>query len=605
MCGIIGAVAQRDITELLLNGLKRLEYRGYDSSGIATINSNKRIQRIRKTGNVKKLIKKIKKNPINGKIGIAHTRWATHGKPTKKNTHPHISENIIIVHNGIIENYSNLRKKLKTIGYHFTSDTDTEVIAHMLHHEQKKGGKLKEITRRVINKLKGSYSIVIMDQKNPSILIATKFKSSLIIGKGINENFIASDQQALLSVTNNFIFLEEGDIAEVSCINITINNINNKIIKRKTIKSTTKYEKLNNNLYKNYMQKEIYQQPLVTKNTIKKYLKKNEIKLNNLKNNYHLLKKIKNIQIIACGTSYHAGLIARYWFEEIAKISCNVDIASEFRYRKPIIQKNTLIIAISQSGETADTLEALKILKKSKYLSSIAICNTEKSSLVKNTDFSLITEAGTEISVASTKTFTTQLTILLILITKISLLKNNKNKKIIKIIKKIPKKIKEILFYEKKIKKIAKKFLNINNTLFIGKGKQYPTIMEGALKMKEISYIHAEAYPAGELKHGPLAIIDKNIPIIITVEKNNMLKKIKISIEEINARGGIIYILADQTIKFKTQKNITIIPLPHVNNIISPIIYTIPLQLLAYHVAIIKGTNIDQPRNLAKSVTVE
>ncbi|QIE01794.1 glutamine--fructose-6-phosphate transaminase (isomerizing) [Buchnera aphidicola] len=608
MCGIIAAVTKRNITNILINGMKKLEYRGYDSSGLAIIDNQNNIIRIRCVGKVNALIKKINSMKISGNIGVAHTRWATHGKVSTENTHPHISSNIIIVHNGIIENFSILRVFLKKQGYQFYSDTDTEVIAHLLHWEQnKKKYCLKEVIQNSIKKLYGNYSMVVMDKNNPSKLIAIRSGSPLVIGLGIEENFIASDQIALLHVTKRFIYLEEGDIAIIKNNKIDIFNKYNIKINRKEIVSTIKYKSIKKGKYHYYMEKEIYEQPYSIQNTLKNRLKDNETihfdELDLEKDN--LLINTEHIHIVACGTSYNAAMVAKYWFESLANIPCDVEIASEFSSRKLVVRKNSLFITLSQSGETADTLSALRYSKNLNYLGNLTICNMEGSSLVKESDCYILTKAGLEIGVASTKSFTTQLTVLLMLIAKIITLKkinDNTSKAIIKTIQNLPQKIQEILKKTQDIKNIAQNLSNKNNILFLGRGDQYPIAIEGALKLKEISYIHAEAYASGELKHGPLALIDENMPVIMIAPKNSLLLKNQQNIKEISARGGIVYILSDQ--KFDYEDNINIIKLPHIEELIAPICYVVPLQLLAYYIALIKGKNIDQPRNLAKSVTV-
>jgi glucosamine--fructose-6-phosphate aminotransferase (isomerizing) len=608
MCGIVAAVTQRNIINFLLESIKKLEYRGYDSSGLAIINQNNNIIRIRCVGRVNELSKKVKKKKLFGKIGLAHTRWATHGKVSEKNTHPHISSNIVVVHNGIIENNLKLRIFLEEKGYVFCSDTDTEVIAHLLHWEQTKTGQsLPEIIQRSKIKLNGNYSMVVMDAYNSSRLIAVRSGSPLVIGLGIKENFIASDQIALLNITKRFIYLEEGDIAIVKSKKINIFDKNGNIIQRKEIKSNVKYKSVNKGKYKHYMEKEIYEQPIAIRNTLKNRLIKDKINLPELGyKGKKLFLNAEHIQIVACGTSYHAAMVSRYWFEALANIPCDVEIASEFSSRKSAIKKNSIFITLSQSGETADTLEALRTSKKLGYLGNLTICNMRGSSLVQESDFYLLTHAGIEIGVASTKSFTTQLTVLLMLVAKITRLKKQKNnieKKIAQILHILPLRIEEILKKNKLIKNIANELYNKKNILFLGRGDQYPIAMEGALKLKEISYIHAEAYPSGELKHGPLALIDKNIPVIITAPKNSLFEKTKKNIKEISARGGVIYVFSDQDID--VEKNIKIVKIPYVEEIIAPIFYIIPLQLLSYYIALTKGKNIDQPRNLAKSVTVE
>lgn len=608
MCGIIGAISNKDITEVLFKGLSRLEYRGYDSAGLAIINNTGTVKRIRKLGKVKNLIENARYKNIIGNIGIAHTRWATHGAPSEKNAHPHISDNIIIVHNGIVENYESIRKLLINRGYFFTSETDTEVIAHLFNWEQKKRVDLYDTILSIYAQLHGSYSMLIMDSRYPFKLVAIKYGSPLVIGCGENENFIASDQLALLPVVHNFIYLEEGDIAEITYNKITINNSGN-FIKRKKITSYLQFDDIDKGSYNHYMHKEICEQPVSIKKTFFKYFKFNKIDL--FKNNKKIektLSNIDNVKIVACGSSYNAGMVARYWFESLAKVYCDVEIASEFRYRQSIVKKNTIFIVLSQSGETADTLAALRLSKILGYKISLAICNVESSSLIRESDINLITQAGTEIGVASTKAFTTQLTMLLMLVESISRLKNmniNISHSIINCLKVLPKRIEQILIKDTIIKKLANNFIDKKNVIFLGRGIQYPIAIEGALKLKEISYIHAEAYAAGELKHGPLALIDSNIPVIILAPNNKLLPKLKFNIEEVYARGGLIYLFTDKKSGFINKKRTKIITLPFVEDIISPIFYAVSLQLLSYFIATVKCTDIDQPRNLAKSVTVE
>ncbi|CAL4317959.1 Glutamine--fructose-6-phosphate aminotransferase [isomerizing] [Buchnera aphidicola (Neophyllaphis podocarpi)] len=609
MCGIICAVSKHNILNILQDGLRYLEYRGYDSSGLVIANKNLKIFNIIKSsGKTINLIKKIKNKNISGNIGMAHTRWATHGKPSEKNAHPHISNNIIVVHNGIIENYENLKIKLKNKGYKFSSETDTEVIAHLIHLEQKrKGGTLLEIVQKTLKKIKGTYGLVVMDKNNLSVLIAARSGSPLWIGLGIQENFISSDQLALLQVTKKLIYLEEGDVAEITKTKVKIFDKKRKLIERKKINSKLKKENIKKGIYKYYMQKEIYEQPKAIKNTIYKKIKNNSIDLSQINiKTQNIFKKIKHVQIVACGTSYNSSMVAKYWFEDLANIACDIEIASEFRYRKVVVRDKSLFIAISQSGETADTLEALKISKKLNYIGSLAICNIDGSSLIKESNFNMLTKAGIEVGVASTKAFTTQLALLLVIIASIIQIKKNNMRTVINIInclKKLPNRIKQILKYKNKIKNLAKKIYNKKYIILLGRGINYPIAIEGALKLKEITYINAEAYAAGELKHGPIALIEKNVPIIVIAPNNKLIEKIKSNIEEVSSRGASVYIFTDNNSHFK--KNMRIIKLPCVEDMISPIFYSIPMQLLAYYIAEIKGNDIDKPRNLAKSVTVE
>ncbi|MDT9587572.1 MAG: glutamine--fructose-6-phosphate transaminase (isomerizing) [Candidatus Arsenophonus melophagi] len=609
MCGIVGAVSQRDIAKILIEGLRRLEYRGYDSAGLAVVDDKKNLTRVRETGKVQNLANEIEKHVVIGGTGIAHTRWATHGQPSKKNAHPHTSEYIAVVHNGIIENYQELRDQLKK-KYFFTSETDTEVIAHLTHWELQKGGTLFEVVPRIIPQLQGNYSIVIMDSRTPGLLVAMRSGSPLIIGLGIGENFLASDQLALFPVTRRFIFLQEGDVATVTRQAVRVFNPKGIEVNRKSIESKILYDSGDKGMYRHYVQKEIYEQPLAIKKTLEgRFDQHNSVIFTELDTQAKsLLSRVEHIQITACGTSYNAGMVARYWLESLVGIPCDVDIASEFRYRTPARRKNSLLIAISQSGETADTLAALRLSKKLNYLASLAICNIVGSSLVRESDFALMTKAGIEISVASTKAFTTQLTVLLLLVAYLSRLKDQNltlEYDILKALHALPTRIDSLLSTEHIIEILAKDFSDKNHALFLGRGNLFPIAVEGALKLKEISYIHAEAYAAGELKHGPLALIDANMPVIIIAANNKILTKLKSNIEEVRARGGLLYIFADQNAGFISKKNMKIIPLPYVEELSAPIFYTIPLQLLSYYVALIKGTDIDQPRNLAKSVTVE
>ncbi|AKZ65736.1 glutamine--fructose-6-phosphate transaminase (isomerizing) [Candidatus Palibaumannia cicadellinicola] len=613
MCGIIGAVSTRNITDILLEGLRQLEYRGYDSAGIAVINNQNNLQLIRKLGKVNILAEAVKHNSLHGGTGVAHTRWATHGNLTEINAHPHISSNIIVVHNGIIENFQSLRQKLFKKGYTCVSDTDTEIIAHLVHFEQyQQGGKLEKIIKMIIPQLSGNYSIVIMDCLNPELLVAVRSGSPLIIGCGVGENFIASDQRALLQVTSRFIFLEDGDIAEITKTTIKIWNKIGQIVERpetlsKINNNEELYQKKNN--FCHYMKKEIFEQPLVIKNTIESHINYGMITMAELGPDINILfSKIKHIKIIACGTSYHSAMVSRYWLEELAELPCDVEIASEFIYRQSIVQKNSLLITISQSGETADTLSALRLAKKMGYLGSLTICNIASSTIVRESDLVLITNAGIEIGVASTKTFTTQLTLLLIFVAYIVRLRKMNNileKNIIEALANLPNRIEKILLLDNYIKKLAQAFINKEHALYLGRGTLYPIAMEGALKLKEISYIHAEAYAAGELKHGPLALVDETMPVIIIASNNKFLDKIKLNIEEVRIRGGQLYIFAEQNICLTKSNEMKIISLPNVEELVAPILFTIPMQMLAYHIALIKGTNVDQPRNLAKCVTVE
>ncbi|WP_392561308.1 glutamine--fructose-6-phosphate transaminase (isomerizing) [Orbus sturtevantii] len=610
MCGIVAAIAKQDVVGILLEGLKRLEYRGYDSAGLAIISAKGELQRLRRVGKVKMLADAVVENPLSGQIGIAHTRWATHGEPTELNAHPHTSDFIAVVHNGIIENFEPLRESLIAKGYQFRSETDTEVIAHLMHYTiTQEQCSLFDALKKVIPQLRGAYGTVIMDSRNPEKLVAARSGSPLVIGLGEGENFIASDQLALLPVTRRFIFLDEGDIAEVTHQKVTIFDNNHQAVKRREIKSDAQYDAGDKAGYRHYMHKEIYEQPIAIKNTLEGRIKHGLIDLSELgSKGESLFSQVEHIQIVACGTAYNAGLISRYWFEALAGIPCDVEIASEFRYRKPAKRKNSLFITLSQSGETADTLAALRLSKEIGYLSSLAICNVAASTLVREADLVLLTKAGTEVGVASTKAFTTQLTVLLMLVAKLGGAKGmseQTEKAIAHALQALPSRIEQALMFDEQIEKLAIQFANKHHALFLGRGDQYPIAMEAALKLKEISYIHAEAYAAGELKHGPLALIDSDMPVIVMAPSNDLLEKLKSNIEEVRARGGQLYVFAEQDAGFVSDDGMTIIALPHVEQLTAAIYYTVPTQLLAYHVALIKGTDVDQPRNLAKSVTVE
>ena len=610
MCGIVGAVAQRDIAEILINGLHRLEYRGYDSAGLAVVNSQHELQRVRCLGKVKALDDAVEKTPLIGGTGIAHTRWATHGEPSEENAHPHVSGNFAVVHNGIIENYEELRTLLKERGYVFTSQTDTEVIAHLVEWEMRTAGSLLEAVQKVVKQLTGAYGMVVMDRMQPEHLVAARSGSPLVIGLGIGENFLASDQLALLSVTRRFIFLEEGDIAEITRRSVDIYDRDGNKVEREAHDSNLENDAAEKGKHRHFMQKEIYEQPTALINTMEGRVTHNNVVVEAIGNGAKdILEKVEHIQIVACGTSYNSGMVSRYWFESIAGVSCDVEIASEFRYRKFVVRPNSLLITISQSGETADTLAALRLAKEKGYMAAMTICNVAGSSLVRESDLAFMTRAGVEIGVASTKAFTTQLATLLMLVVAVGkakqTLSTEKEQEIVKALQALPAEIEKALAFDKHIETLAEDFAEKNHALFLGRGEFYPIAMEASLKLKEISYIHAEAYAAGELKHGPLALIDADMPVIVVAPNNELLEKIKSNIEEVRARGGQLYVFADKEAGFSEAEGMKIITMPTVNDITAPIYYTVPMQLLAYHIALIKGTDVDQPRNLAKAVTVE
>ncbi|MCK5819189.1 MAG: glutamine--fructose-6-phosphate transaminase (isomerizing) [Psychromonas sp.] len=610
MCGIVGAVAQRDVAEILLQGLKRLEYRGYDSSGLVILSDNGELQRIRCVGKVNKLSRAVVESPFLGATGIAHTRWATHGSPTEKNAHPHISNNTIaVVHNGIIENHSILRKKLEEKGYTFTSETDSEVIAHLIHSHLKVQVSLLNAVQKTVKELKGAYGTVVVDKNTPETMIVARSGSPLVIGYGLGENFVASDQIALLPVTRRFAFLEEGDVAEITRHKVLIFNADDNEVTREISESQVNHDAADKGQYKHYMLKEIYEQPIALKHTLDGRLELGKVLDSAFgEKATRIFKKTKHIQIIACGTSYNAAMTARYWFESLAGIACTVEIASEFRYRKSVVNENSLFVTLSQSGETADTLAALHLAKEMGYMNSLTICNVEGSSLVRGSDLVYMMKAGTEIGVASTKAFTVQLAGLLMLVVAIGrhhTISVQQEADIVSALQRLPAKIEQALTMQPAIKLLAEDFADKHHSLFLGRAEQYPIAMEGALKLKEISYIHAEAYAAGELKHGPLALVDADMPVIVIAPNNELLEKLKSNIEEVRARGGLMYVFADKNAQFESDETMKVLEVPACDALLAPIIYTIPLQLLSYYVSLIKGTDIDQPRNLAKSVTVE
>ncbi|WP_159822356.1 glutamine--fructose-6-phosphate transaminase (isomerizing) [Colwellia sp. 20A7] len=610
MCGIVGAVAQRDVADILVEGLKRLEYRGYDSAGIATIDQHNKLTSVKRLGKVQELDQALQETPLSGGTGIAHTRWATHGSPSEVNAHPHLSSgNIAVVHNGIIENHEALRKQLQGLGYEFVSQTDTEVIGHLVHHELKTSDTLLAAVQKAVQQLEGAYGTVVMDSTDKDRIIVARSGSPLVIGYGLGENFIASDMMALLPVTRKFAFLEEGDVAEVTRVNVNIFDANGDPIEREAKEASVNHDSGDKGEYRHYMLKETYEQPSAIRNTLEGRLLGTELNIETFGNGADdIFKNVEHVQIIACGTSYHSGMVARYWLEELAGISCNIEIASEFRYRKSFVPKNSMIVTLSQSGETADTLAALRLAKEIGYTSSLSICNVPGSSLVRESDLSFMTKAGAEIGVASTKAFTTQLVGLLMMTLAIG--KHHgmpvaQQESIAKSLLTLPNKLEEVLALAPSIEDLAEDFADKQHALFLGRGDQYPIAMEGALKLKEISYIHAEAYAAGELKHGPLALIDAEMPVIVVAPRNDLIEKLKSNVEEVRARGGLMYVFADIDAHFASDDTMKVINVPHCDDIIAPIVYTLPLQLLSYYVAIIKGTDVDQPRNLAKSVTVE
>ncbi len=610
MCGIVGAVSKRNITPVLLHGLNRLEYRGYDSAGIAVVDNNKNIQRVRAVGKIKNLEAALLKTPADGFIGIGHTRWATHGEPTEKNAHPHVCNDCVaIVHNGIIENHESLRAEQIKAGFNFTSDTDTEVIVHQIEKYLNEGNSLFAAVKKSTNDLDGAYALGVVSTSEPETLICTRKGSPLVIGVGENENFIASDMSALLSETHQFIILKEGDMAIINASNIDVFDEAGDKVDRDIHESKLSGDAVDKGEYAHYMLKEIYEQPAAIAETLEGRLGKDTV----LDSSFgpkaiEIFNKIKSIQIIACGTSYHAGLIAKYGIESVTNLPCNIEVASEFRYRTVVVQPDTLLITISQSGETADTLAALRKAKEIGFKHSLAICNVPESSLVRESELCLMTRAGPEIGVASTKAFTTQLVALTLLITVLARrfgLPPEREAKVVKQLRHLPGIIDDVLKLDNDIKEMAKDFADKEHALFLGRGMHYPVALEGALKLKEISYIHAEGYPAGELKHGPIALVDKNIPIVAVAPNDKLIDKLKSNLQEVKARGGKLYIFSDKGTNLKSEEGIKVIEVAPLDIAISPIIFSVPLQMLAYHVAVLKGTDVDQPRNLAKSVTVE
>ncbi|UPF04047.1 glutamine--fructose-6-phosphate transaminase (isomerizing) [Pseudomonas mosselii] len=611
MCGIVGAVAERNITAILIEGLKRLEYRGYDSAGLAVLNQQGALERRRRIGKVSELEGAVTADPLAGQLGIAHTRWATHGAPTENNAHPHFSgHDVAVVHNGIIENHEELREELRGLGYAFVSQTDTEVIVHLIHHLLKDIPDLTDALKAAVKRLHGAYGLAVISASQPDRLVAARSGSPLVIGLGLGENFLASDQLALRQVTDRFMYLEEGDIAEIRRDQVQIWDQSGHAVQRETVQYHEGAEAAEKGNYRHFMLKEIHEQPTVVQRTLEGRLGKDHVMVQAFgPQAAELFAKVRNVQIVACGTSYHAGMVARYWLESLAGIPCQVEVASEFRYRKVVVQPDTLFVSISQSGETADTLAALRNAKELGFLGSLAICNKGISSLVRESDLTLLTLAGPEIGVASTKAFTTQLVSLMLLTLALGQVRGSLEAgveaELVDELRRLPARLSEALAMDGVVEKIAELFADKHHTLFLGRGAQYPVAMEGALKLKEISYIHAEAYPAGELKHGPLALVDNDMPVVTVAPNNELLEKLKSNLQEVRARGGELVVFADEQAGMSNGEGTHVINVPHINDALAPILYTIPLQLLSYYVAVLKGTDVDQPRNLAKSVTVE
>jgi len=610
MCGIVGAIAQREVAPILLEGLRRLEYRGYDSAGLVVLNKTAVLERIRTTGKVVELANAFDRQPVTGTTGIAHTRWATHGKPTESNAHPHICRNkVAVVHNGIIENHQILRQQQSKQGFTFTSDTDTEVVVHQVYHHLDQGDNLLEAVRHTCQELEGAYALGVVSTSEPDRLIAARRGSPLVIGLGIGEYFIASDVAALLPVTQRFVYLEDGDIADLTSVGMVIYNSNGEPVDRHEIRSELSADAVERGEYRHYMLKEIYEQPRAVADTLEGRIFQGRVVEQAFgADATNIFDWVQGVHIIACGTSFHAGLIGRYWMESLAGIPCSVEVASEFRYRKPVVRNSSLIVTISQSGETADTLAGLLEAKRLGFGQSLCICNVPESSLVRESDLVLMTRAGPEIGVASTKAFTTQLTALMLLTIVLGRrfsMSEPTERQLVQQLEHLPRAIEDVLALDEKIQHLSEAFADKHNALFLGRGAQYPVAMEGALKLKEISYIHAEAYPAGELKHGPLALVDASMPVVVVAPNNELLEKLKSNLHEVSARGGQMLVFADQGAGMSSDETSTVLPVAPTDDCVAPIVFTVPLQLLSYHVAVLKGTDVDQPRNLAKSVTVE
>ena len=610
MCGIVGAIAKRDIVPVLVEGLRRLEYRGYDSAGVAVVDDDGKIGLCRTTGKVAELAEKLSKSPLNGRIGVAHTRWATHGGVTESNAHPHLSGNrVAVIHNGIIENFQPIKNELEAKGYDFQSETDTEVAAHLVHHYLKEGLDLVEAVGKAVERFQGAYALLVVDADDPERIVVSRVASPLVIGLGDGENYVASGVPALLPVTQRFIYLEQGDLAEIRRDGVRIVDADGKDVQREVHETEWNSASAEKAPYDHFMLKEIHDQPSALADTLYGRVSNQRVIPESLgPKATELLDKVENIHIVACGTSYNAGCVGKYWIEAIAGVPTHVEIASEYRYRHVFVPKNTLFVTLSQSGETADTLEALRMAKKLGYLGTLTICNSAHSSMVRESDLVMMTQAGPEIGVASTKAFTTQLlSILLVtlMMAKHRGLDEEREKEFVATLTHAAAASDLTLKMSDQLKELAEDFAHKQHTLFLGRGPMWPIAMEGALKLKEISYIHAEAYAAGELKHGPLALIDDEMPVVVVAPNNELLDKLKSNMQVVRARGGQLIVFADADTGIESEEGMKVIKMPHADRLIAPIVYTIPLQLLAYHVAVLRGTDVDQPRNLAKSVTVE
>ena len=610
MCGIVGAIAERNVVPVLVEGLRRLEYRGYDSAGVAVLQPNGDIGLRRTVGKVAELDAKLESDPLKGRLGVAHTRWATHGGVTEANAHPHLSGGrVAVIHNGIIENYQEIKEELEARGYEFLSETDTEVAAHLVHDHLKSGCDLPEAVRRSVARFTGAFALLVFDATDPDRFVVSRVASPLVVGLGIGENFVASGVPALLPVTQRFIYLEQGDLAEIKRDAVNIFDVDGNAVERKVHETQWSSDSAEKGPYRHFMLKEIFEQPSALANTLYGRIESGKVVTDSLgPQAAEMLNGVEHIHIVACGTSYHAGCVGKYWLESLAGVTCQVEIASEYRYRKVAVPPNTLFLTLSQSGETADTLEALRIAKQSGYVGSLTICNSAHSSMVRESDLTMMTHAGPEIGVASTKAFTTQL-LSMLLVTLILARQRGMSAELedelVPHVMHTAAAVEEALRMSDALKDLAEDFAEKHHTLFLGRGPMWPIAMEGALKLKEISYIHAEAYAAGELKHGPLALIDEDMPVVVVAPNNELLDKLKSNMQVVRARGGQLYVFADKETGIKSEEGIKVIDMPHADRLIAPIVYTVPLQLLAYHVAVLKGTDVDQPRNLAKSVTVE
>ncbi len=610
MCGIVGAVAERNVVSILVEGLRRLEYRGYDSAGVAVVDDNNNIGLCRAVGKVAELDQKLEQNPISGKIGVAHTRWATHGGVTEANAHPHLSGGrVAVIHNGIIENFQPIKDEMLAEGYEFDSETDTEVAAHLVHYYLKQGLDLVEAVRKAVERFTGAYALLVVDSEDPDRIVVSRIASPLVIGLGDGENYVASGVPALLSVTKRFIYLEQGDLAEIRRDGVSIFDSSGKEVEREVHETDWDSGSAEKAPYDHFMLKEIHEQPSALADTLYGRVSNQRVISESLgPKAEELLNEVEHIHIVACGTSYNAGCVGKYWLESIAGVPTQVEIASEYRYRQVVVPPKTLFVTLSQSGETADTLEALRMAKTLGYIGTLTVCNSAHSSMVRESDLVMMTQAGPEIGVASTKAFTTQLLSILVvtlMLAKHRGLSEEREREFVANLTHAAAASDLALKMSDDLKELAKDFAEKQHTLFLGRGPMWPIAMEGALKLKEISYIHAEAYAAGELKHGPLALIDDEMPVVVVAPNNELLDKLKSNMQVVRARGGQLYVFADSATGIESEPGMTVIPMPHADRLIAPIVYTVPLQLLAYHVAVLRGTDVDQPRNLAKSVTVE